>query len=111
MRVVEVSGHIFPYQTGRFPRVSSRANMSVMVLYNYNSKTILNKTLKNHTTQELVMVQTRIIRYLLDRGLKQSAFHIDNECPKALLSFFRANSVNVHICPPNDHHKTRTKRQ
>ena len=96
MRLVDVSVQIPPNKTGRPPIVSSRENRPVIVLYNYHGNPILTKPLKNHTTQELVMVQTRIIRYLLDRGLKQSAFHIDNECPKALLSFFRANSVNVH---------------
>ena len=78
--------------------------MSVTVLHYYDSNSILTETLKNHTNQELVRDQTYMIQYLLDQGMKPSALHIDNECPKALLSFFRAHSVNVHICPPNDHH-------
>ena len=41
MRPVEVSGHIFSDQTGRFPRFTRRGNMSVMVLYDYNSNAIL----------------------------------------------------------------------
>ena len=62
MRVVEVSGHIFPYQTGRFPRVSIRGYRSVMVLYDYDINTITKETLKNYTTQELVRVQMEIIQ-------------------------------------------------
>ena len=84
MRPVEVSGQIFSYQTGRLPRVSSRGNRSVMVLYDYSSNAILTKPLKNNTTQELVRSQTRLIQYLIDRGLKPYALRNDNECPKAL---------------------------
>ena len=48
MRPVEVSGHIFSDQTGIFPRVSSKGNRSVMVLYDYDINAILTKTIKKH---------------------------------------------------------------
>ena len=47
---VEVSGQIFSYQTGRLPRVSSRGNRSVMVLYDHGSNVVLTDLLKNNTT-------------------------------------------------------------
>ena len=56
-----------------------RGNMSVMLLHDYYSNTILNNPFKNHTTQELVRAQMRLIQYLLDRGLKPSAPCIDNK--------------------------------
>ena len=81
MRPVEVSGQIFSDQTGRFPRVSSRGNRSVMALYDYGSNAILNDPFKNNTTPELVRAQIRLMQYLLDRGLNPTALRIDNECP------------------------------
>ena len=74
-----MSGQIFSDQTGRLPRVSIRGNRSVMVLYNYDRNTILNEPFKNHTTQELVIAQTRLVQYLIDRGLKPSALRIDSK--------------------------------
>ena len=97
MRPLEVSGHIFSDQTDIFTRVSSRENRSVMVLYDYNSNTILTEPLKNNTTLELVILQTRLIQYLLDRGLKPSALRIDNKCPKAIQILFRANIVDFQL--------------
>ena len=41
-----VSGQVFTDQTGRFPRVYSRGNMPVMVLYDYDSNVILTEPLK-----------------------------------------------------------------
>ena len=49
---VDVSGQIFSDQTGRFPKVSSRGNSSVMVLYDYDKNAILNEPLKNYTISE-----------------------------------------------------------
>ena len=74
-----------------------------MVLYDYYSNTILTYNLKNHTTQELVRAHNWLIQYLFDRDLKPLALRIDNEFPKALQGFFRANSVNFQLCPPNYH--------
>ena len=58
-----------------------------MVLYEYDSNAILTEPIKNNTTSELVIAQTRLTQYLLDRGLKSTALRIDNECPKALQCF------------------------
>ena len=46
MQPVEVSGQIFSDQTRIFPRVSSRGNKSVMVLYDYDINVILTEHLK-----------------------------------------------------------------
>ena len=109
-RPVDVSGQIFSDQTGRFPRVSSRGNMSVMVLYDYDINAILTKPLKNNTTSELVRAQTRLTQYLLDRGLKPTALRIDNECPEALQRFSRDNIIDFQLCPPNDHQTNQSEK-
>ena len=103
MQPINVSGQIFTDQTGRFPRVSIRGNKSVMVLYDYDNNVILAEPLKINTTSELVRSQTRLRQYLLDRGLKPKALHIDNDCPEAFQRFFIANNIYFQLCPPNYH--------
>ena len=103
MRLVEVSGQIFSDQTGIFPRVFSRGNRSVMVLCYYNINVILTEPLENNATPELVRAQTRIIQYLLDQGLKPSAFRINNNFPESLKIFLRENSVCFQLYPSNGH--------
>ena len=78
VRPVKMSSQIFSYQTGRLTRFSSRGERSVMVLHDYDRNAILTEPLKNNTTQELVRAQTRLIQYLLYRGLKPAALRIDN---------------------------------
>ena len=110
MRPVEVSGQIFSNQTGRFPRVSTRGNRSMMVLYEYESNTILTNPFKKHTNQDLVRAQTRLIQYLLQRGRKPSALRIDNEYPEVLQIFVRVNSIDFKLCLPNDHCKNQAEK-
>ena len=74
-----------------------------MVLYDYNINAILAEPFKNNTTQDLVRSQTRLVQYLLDQDLNPTALHIDNKCSKALKHFLRENSVNLQLCPPNNH--------
>ena len=102
--MIEVSGQIVSNHTGKLYRVSNRGKRSVMVLYNYNINDTLTVTFKNHMTQELARSQTRLVQYLLDRGLKPSALSIENKCPESLQNVFRENSINIQICPPKDHH-------
>ena len=73
-----------------------------MVLYDYDSNAILTETFKNNTTPEFVRAQTRLIQYLLYRGINPSALCIENKCPEALNILFRENSVDFQLFPPND---------
>ena len=53
---------------------------------------------------------TRLTKYLLDRGLKPKALRIDNKCPKALQLFPRSNSIDFELCPPNNHCTNQAKK-
>ena len=81
-----------------------------MMLYDYGSNNILTDPLKNNTYPELVKAQTRLTQYLLDHGLNPTALCIENECPKALKRFFRANSIYFQLCPPNDQHTNQAEK-
>ena len=49
-----------------------------MVLYDYDSNSILNEPLKTHTEKELVRSRNRLIQYLMEQGLKTTALRIEN---------------------------------
>ena len=54
--------------------------------------------------------QTRLTQYVLDRGLKPKALRIDNECPKALQRFSRANIRDFQLYQPNNHHNNQAEK-
>ena len=79
-------------------------------MYDYDRNFILTEPLKNNTTSELVREQTRLTQYLLYCGLNPKALHIDNKFPEALQRFFRANSIDFQLCPPNYHHTNQSEK-
>jgi hypothetical protein len=48
------AGQIYTDQTGRFPVVSSKGNTYIMILYDYDSNTILAQPIKDITAPELL---------------------------------------------------------
>ena len=54
--------------------------------------------------------KTRLIKYLLNKGLKLSALLVDNKCPDTLDNLLRANIVNFQMCPPNEHHTNKLEK-
>jgi hypothetical protein len=44
------AGQIYTDQTGRFPVISSKGNVSFMVLYEYDRNAIMAETIKNNKT-------------------------------------------------------------
>jgi hypothetical protein len=48
------AGQIYTDQTGRFPVVSSKGNRYIMILYDYDSNSILAQPIKDITAPELL---------------------------------------------------------
>ena len=70
----------FSYLTGAFPHKSSRGNLYVMVMYDYNSNAILAKPIKHRqaaTTRDSFL---KIRKVLKARGSKPKVYFMENEC-------------------------------
>ena len=52
LKMIKYTGQIYTDQPGRFPVTSIRGNTYLMVLYEYNSNTILEKTIKSRSKSE-----------------------------------------------------------
>jgi hypothetical protein len=48
------AGQIYTDQTGRFPVISSRGNVSMMVLYEYDGNAKMSEPIKNNKSAELL---------------------------------------------------------
>jgi hypothetical protein len=48
------AGQIYTDQTGIFPVISSRGNISIMVLYEYDGNTTMAEPIKNNKAAELL---------------------------------------------------------
>ena len=57
-------GKVYNDQTGQFPVRSSAGNQYILVLYDYDSNTILTEALKTRHGPEILKAYAKIIQYL-----------------------------------------------
>jgi hypothetical protein len=67
---IELTGQTATDLTGQFPSNSSRGNKYILILYNYNSNSILAKPMKNHSDSEHLRAYNKLHQYLVIRGFK-----------------------------------------
>jgi hypothetical protein len=73
------AGKIYTDQRGRFPVISSRGNVSIVVLYEYDGNAIMDEPIKNNKAGELLSSFQVMEQTLTSRGLKPKLMTLDNE--------------------------------
>ena len=69
LQIVEFTGKVSTDKTGRFPVTSSCSSKYFMVLYDYNSNTVLAEPLTSCSERELIQATRVLHSYLSNRGL------------------------------------------
>jgi hypothetical protein len=62
------TGKIYTNQTGRFPVTSSQGNKYILVLYEYNTNTILTEALHSRTAPKILQAYKKLVKYPHNRG-------------------------------------------
>ena len=70
--------------TGAFPHNSSRGNVYVMVMYDYDSNTILAEPIKNRQSATIRDTFLNIHKFLKAIGSYPKVYVMDNKCPSDL---------------------------
>jgi hypothetical protein len=110
MQAIEITGKIYSDQTGRFPVTSSRGNKYIMVVYDYDSNSILTEPLKSRNENELVRAYSKIHALVVSRGLKPELNILNNEAPGKLKQFMRSQQVAFQLVPPHIHRRNAAER-
>jgi hypothetical protein len=84
VKAIQVTDQIYTDQTRNFPITSSHGNKYIMVLYDYDSNTILTKPLKSRSKAEMIQGYSNLHDLLSNRGLKPVLQKPDNEAPVSL---------------------------
>jgi hypothetical protein len=86
---VEETGRIYTDQTGQFPVRSSNGYRYMLVMYHYDTNTILVEPLKTRHGNEILRGYTKLYHHLNKRGFRPTTHWLDNEASNALKSFNR----------------------
>ncbi|KAI2502231.1 hypothetical protein MHU86_12203 [Fragilaria crotonensis] len=100
------SGQIYSDQTGKFIVASSTGNNYILVVYDYDSNSILVEPMRSRTGPCILAAFTVIHARLVAAGLRPQLQRLDNECSEALKSFLTKEAIKFQLVPPKVHRRT-----
>jgi hypothetical protein len=85
--IQDPDGHTYTDIMGGFPKTSRRGYKYILVLCDYDGKSIQAEPMKNLSDTEAIIAYMRIYYELAAKGLKPAFQTMDNEASKALKQF------------------------
>ncbi len=96
--------------TGRFPHRSSRGNEYLLIVYDYDSNSILHCALKNKTGAEIKRGWTIINDKLASGGNQPKLYILDNEASADLKKGLNKHGIAYQLVPPHVHRRNAAER-
>jgi hypothetical protein len=110
MVIHDITGLVFSNQISRFPIISNRGHMYLVIFYIYDANFIASVPIKNRTKQELLQAYQITFKYLSSRGFKSCLHKMDNKTSKDVKDFIKAKQTSLQYTPPDIHCTNSTKR-
>jgi hypothetical protein len=88
---------IYTNQTGRFPVILSKRNVSIMVLYEYDGYVIIADPIKNNKAAKLLRSFQVMEQKLTSRGLKPKLMKLENEMSKLLKDYLHDQDIKFQL--------------
>ena len=104
------TGQIHSDQTGKFIVASSAGNNYVLVVYDYDSNSILVAPMRSRTGPCILAAFQEIHARLVAAGLRPQLQRLDNEFSEALKSFLRDVAIDYQLVPPGIHRRNAAER-
>jgi hypothetical protein len=104
------TNQIYTDLTGRFPTTALSGNKYILILYDYDSNSVLSAAIKNRGDKDMVRAFDLLIQYLIIRGLKPSLQRLDNEASLALRNYLTKQGIDYQLAPPHIHRRNNAER-
>jgi hypothetical protein len=103
-------GTIYSDLTGRFITESSQGNNYILVVYDGESNHIFAEPIASRHASAILKTYKKIHFSILASGAS-THFHItDNDAAQPLIDFFKAQSMDYQLVPPNNHRANAAER-
>jgi hypothetical protein len=119
VKTFEACAHIVPFiakntayhdLTGRFPHRSSRGNEYLLIVYDYDSNSILHFALRNKTGAEIKRGWVKIHERLAKGGNQPKMYILDNEASADLKKGLNKYDLTYQLVPPHVHCRNAAER-
>jgi hypothetical protein len=104
------TNQIYSDLTGRFPTTSLSGNKYILILYDYDSNSILSAPMKIRGDKEMVRAFDLLVQSLILRGLKPLLQCLDNEASLALRNYLTKQGITYQLAPPHIHRRNKAER-
>jgi len=108
--ITPAAGKIHTDQTGQFIIPSSTGNNYLLIVYDYDSNSILAEPIPRRTGPCILLAYQTVHARLVAAGLRPQLQRLDNECSEALKDFFTAESIDYQLVPPGMHRRNAAER-
>jgi hypothetical protein len=101
---------IYTDLTGIFPTTSISGNRYILILYDYDSNSVLSAPMKNRGAKGMVRAFDLLIQSLIIRGLRPSLQRLDNEACLALRNYLTKQGIDYQLAPRHIHGRNNAER-
>jgi hypothetical protein len=108
--MMEPTGKVFSDQTGHFVIPSSIGNNYLVIVYDYDSNSILAKPIKSRSGAAILAGYQAIHAKLYAAGLRPRLQRLDNECSEPLKEFLNKETIDFQLAPPGIHRRNAAER-
>jgi hypothetical protein len=99
-----------PIKQADLPLCQAKGDKYIMVLYDYDSKAILAKIIKDRTAPELLKAFQFMEQELVARGITPKLMKLDNEASKVLKDYLYMHNITFQLAPPYSHRRNSAER-
>jgi hypothetical protein len=104
------TNQIYSDITGRSPTTLLSGNKYILILYDYDSNSLLSAPMKNRGDKEMVRAFDFLIQSLIVRGLKPHLQHFDNGASLALINYLTQQGITYQLAPPHINRRNNAER-
>jgi hypothetical protein len=102
-------GQISTDLTVIFPTTSLSGNKYILILYDYDSNSVLSAPMKNRGDKETVCVFDLLIQSLIIHRLQPSLHRLENEAYLAISHYHIKQGIDYRVAPPHIHHRNNSE--
>ena len=99
----ELKGYIATDLCGVYPAMSNRGMKYILVLYDYDSNTILARVMKSNKGHAITTAYKLIYDELTEASIPLILQYLDNETSKELIAVIKKNNLKFQLAAPNNH--------
>jgi hypothetical protein len=95
------TNQIYTDLTGIFTTTSLSGNKYILIMYDYDSNSVVSAPMKNRGDKHMVRSFELLIQSLIIRGLKPSLQRLDNDASLTLMNYLIRQGINYQLAPPH----------